>query len=220
MTAPIIYQYSRTDASLIRTASPVTADADPLNPGSYLIPAFATLVVPGADETYMKQVFNTTSQVWQYVVDPTTAPGINYNWDSTSGTWVLDTAADDAAKAATLANVKQRATISANQLAMAYLDNARGLTNPSPAEIVIWETLQAEALAYNASTSAPIPTITAVAGVLSVAPATYATTVYNQSTAYTGLIPTIAAQRLTYINQIAAATDAPTVTAMTFTYHS
>jgi hypothetical protein len=220
LTAPTIYQYSRLDASLIITTAPVAADPDPMTPGSYLVPAFATLVAPGAPIQNLKQVFNTGAQTWGYVVDPTTSPGLNYTFDSGSNTWVLNTSAQAAADALTLASLKLIAIKQANSAAGSYLDAARGLSNPTEVELIIWAALQAEAIAYNASSGAPIPTITAVANANSITPATYAGTVYTQYTAYAGLIPTIAGQRQTYVNTINGTATADAVKALSFTYHS
>ena len=149
-------------------------------------------------------------------------PSSAHTFDKKSGKWVLDTAKqaelDTQAAQAAFEQAKAAKTSEINVQAQAYIDHATGADQLPAFEVQSWAIQGAEAKAWHADSTAPTPTLDAIAKARCVPLDALRAGAYKKTVAYEALVAAVTGQRQKYSDLLRAAKTVDAVNAIIVNY--
>lgn len=212
MTTKTVYLYDQVSGEYQGAYS---AQASPLDPGSFITPVSSTQIPPPQLSANQAAIFS--GGVWSVVPDFRNATV----YDQTTGLVVsITTLGTLTANQAltppppTLLQAQTKQVVLINNAAQGAL--LALVSSYPPEEVATWPNQYSEAQAYTANATAPTPTLSAIAMGAGLTVAQVATVVLQKAAAYTAASGAIVGKRKLRTAQIQAATDVPTVQAVTW----
>ena len=145
-----------------------------------------------------------------------------HSFDKKSGKWVLDTAKqaelDTQAAQAAFEQAKAAKTSEINVQAQAYIDHATGADQLPAFEVQSWAIQGAEAKAWHADSTAPTPTLDAIAKARCVPLDALRAGAYKKTMMYEAVVASVTGQRQKYNDQLRAAKTLTEIDAINVVY--
>lgn len=149
-------------------------------------------------------------------------PSNAHVWDAKKQDWVLDTAKqaelDTQAAQAAFEQAKAAKTSEINTQAQAYIDHATGADQLPAFEVQSWAIQGAEAKAWHADSTAPTPTLDAIAKARCVPLDALRAGAYKKTMMYEAVVASVTGQRQKYNDQLRAAKTLTEIDAINVVY--
>ena len=150
------------------------------------------------------------------------APSLAHVWDAKKGDWLLDKTKqaelDQQAAAAAFEQAKIAKTSEINTQAQAYIDHATGADQLPAFEVQSWAIQGAEAKAWHADSTAPTPTLDAIAKARCVPLDALRAGAYKKTMMYEAVVASVMGQRQKYNDQLRAAKTLTEIDAINVVY--